>query len=68
MSKLADNRPQEIGAVELSKAYEYLDELRQSGETNMFGASPCGQRMFLLDYEDAKAVLKAWMQDFNKDE
>lgn len=68
MSKPADNRPQEIGGVELSKAYEYLDELRESGETNMFGASPYLQRVFMLNYEDAKAILVAWMQDFNKGE
>ena len=49
------------------KAYfEYLDELRESGETNMYGARPYLQDMFpeLGDKDDAEAVLKEWMATF----
>lgn len=49
------------------KAYfEYLDELRESGETNMFAARPYLQDMFpeLENKRDAGAVLKEWMDAF----
>jgi hypothetical protein len=42
----------------------YLDELRDSGVTNMFGATPYLQRKFGLSQRDAKTVLVAWMETF----
>ena len=48
----------------MEKYFEYLDQLRQSGITNMFGAVPYLQKEFLeLSFERNKAtkVLKAWM-------
>ena len=44
--------------------YEYLDHLRDSGVTNMFGAVPyLKSRFFELYVDEARAreVLKAWM-------
>lgn len=50
------------------KAYfSYLDELRESGETNMWGARPYLQDMFPeLEHEDAGAVLLEWMSTFGE--
>lgn len=42
--------------------YEFLDDLRDSGVTNMFGAAPYLQREFGLDRNKAKDVLLAWMK------
>jgi len=54
---------------------EYLDMLRDSGETNMFGASiyltgEMGmtglEDVELLSYEEAIEVLSYWMKTFDK--
>ena len=46
--------------------FDFLDELRESGITNMFGAGAFLEDEFpeLSKYE-AKAVLMAWMDSFN---
>jgi hypothetical protein len=44
----------------------YLDELRQSGETNMFWASPYLTSRFGLDKEDARRILDYWMKTFGE--
>lgn len=44
----------------------YLDELRESGETNMFGASPYLEGEFGLNRRDAKAYLIHWMETFGE--
>ena len=40
----------------------YLDELRDSGVTNMFGAAPYLQREFGLEKREAREILAKWMQ------
>lgn len=45
---------------------EYLDALRESLVTNMFGAAPYLQRDFGLSRADAKAVLMEWMETFEQ--
>jgi hypothetical protein len=42
----------------------YLDELRESGEINMFGATPYLQNEFGLDKKEARAVMLAWFESF----
>lgn len=60
MSNLQINRP----AVVEDEHLTFLDELRESGETNMFGASPYLQAEFGLERKDAKEVLLYWMKTF----
>lgn len=48
----------------MNEYFSYLDVLRESGVTNMFGASPYLQREFGLDRREAQKVLKAWMESF----
>ena len=50
--------------------FDYLKGLRQSGETNMYGATSYLQREFpeLRRVEDAKAVLLAWFRSFESDD
>jgi hypothetical protein len=40
----------------------FLNRLRESGETNMFGAAPFVQCAFDLTRGEAKQVLMDWMQ------
>jgi hypothetical protein len=46
--------------------FEYLDALRDSGVTNMFGAGPYLQEAFGLSRYEAKDVVLAWMQTFRE--
>ena len=48
--------------------YRFLDSLRESGQTNMFGAAPYLAEMFDLDRREARKVLKDWMAQFGKEE
>ena len=45
---------------------QFLDDLRDSGVTNMFGAAPYLQREFGLDPRDARDVLLDWMENYGK--
>jgi hypothetical protein len=45
----------------MNEYFEYLEELRKSGETNMFGAAPYLQQEFGLDRREARAILMEWM-------
>ena len=51
----------------LDEHLEYLDELRESGETNMFAAQP----YLMADYPDleekeAREILSYWMKTFSE--
>jgi len=41
--------------------YIFLNRLRESGATNMFGAAPYLQNTFDLDRKTASNVLTSWM-------
>ncbi len=41
--------------------YKYLEELRQSGIVNMYGASPYLQEEYGLTRKDANEILTNWM-------
>lgn len=43
---------------------EYLDELRESGITNMFGASPYLAEEFFLDEKESREIVSEWMRSF----
>lgn len=58
----------ELGAETLTEAFEYLDDLRQSGETNMYGAPAYVERDLLLGRREASSVTKFWMDTFSLDE
>ena len=44
----------------------YLDDLRESGETNMYGAVPYLQRDFGLLQEDASTILSYWVTSLSE--
>lgn len=51
---------------QLTEYLEYLDGLRESGITNMYGATPYLMEEFELDRREAGAVLVEWMQTFSE--
>lgn len=44
---------------------EYLNFLRESGATNMFGATPYVIEEFGLEKSEARRILSLWMKNFN---
>ena len=40
----------------------YLNRLRESGETNMWGASPYLQEQFFISRKEASKILTEWME------
>jgi len=57
----------EADRVEQIEHYAYLDELRLSGVTNMWEASPYLREEFNLTKARAGEVLSAWMKQFGKE-
>lgn len=55
----------EINQENLEAMFYYLDELRESGSTNMFGAAPHLEQEFELGHKDALKVLTMWMSTFD---
>ena len=45
-----------------SEYFKFLDELRESGVTNMFGAGPFLEEAFGLSHKEAQVVLVDWMR------
>lgn len=55
----------------MEKYFEYLNALRNSGMTNMYGAVPFLQQEFPeLSFDRARAqeILRAWMASFSDNE
>jgi len=46
------------------KCFDYLERLRQSGVTNMFGACPYLERRFKITHKEASDVLSKWMRNY----
>lgn len=42
----------------------FLDALRESGQTNMFGAAPYIAEMFEVSMQQARQILTYWMRTF----
>ena len=46
--------------------FDFLENLRDSGVTNMFGAPPYLQREFGFQEAESRAWLSVWMKSFSK--
>ncbi len=55
-------KPEELEEEHL----DYLDELRESGVTNMFGARPYLEETFNLTSKEASQILSYWMKTFSE--
>jgi hypothetical protein len=47
---------------------KYLDDLRKSGVTNMFGAGAYVKEMFDVGSHEANAIVGYWMDTFGKED
>jgi len=45
--------------------YRWLEDLRQSGITNMYGATPYLKEAFPEVRNDAQRILGSWMKNYN---
>ena len=55
--------------IELPKeehVFEFLDELRESGVTNMYGASPYIREAFDVTRYEANRLLTKWMETYSE--
>lgn len=67
LNKIFNSDYQGILKEETPNEYtEFLDELRESGVTNMFGAGIYLQNEFCLDKKEAREILTEWMKNFKK--
>lgn len=48
----------------MKQYFEYLNDLRDSGVTNMFGAAVYLQRDFGLSRQESRDILLKWMESF----
>jgi len=55
------------GKVLTQEHHDYLIELRDSGETNMWGAAPYIEREFGVPRADAKTILLEWIEYMSKE-
>ena len=51
----------EISNDEKENIFDYLEDLRDSGQINMFGASPYIVEAFGLNKYQAREILSEWM-------
>lgn len=62
MNEVKQVRPKEA----TDEVIEYLDDLRDSGVTNMFGAGAYLQEGFGFSRTEARAALRYWMDTFSE--
>ena len=48
------------------EVYLYLEQLRETGETNMFGAGVYLEKHFELPKHEAREYLSDWMRQYNE--
>lgn len=48
--------------AQMREYFKFLDDLRENGVTNMFGAVPYLKDVFGLNYVEAREVLLSWMK------
>ena len=58
----------EISNDEKENIFDYLEDLRDSGQINMFGASPYIVEAFGLNKYQAREILSEWMYGYECEE
>ena len=56
-----------MNLTRMTKCFSYLDNLRVSGITNMYGARPYLAKAMRLSDDDARIVLHDWLRTFSRD-
>lgn len=55
-----------MSSYSYEEVYTFLDNLRESGIVNMFGAGPYVKDAFNLSGPEARKLLTGWMQAYGK--
>ena len=50
--------------IDKEEMFEYLNTLRETGVTNMFGASPYLQQACGIERREAKTILLEWRKNY----
>lgn len=58
---------EDFSEEEMAEFIEYLDDLRESGETNLLAAAPYLRDQFGLTKQESRDVLFHWMENFGKE-
>ena len=53
-------------AIVTDEHLDYLNELRESGVTNMYGAGPYLVRAFVISQKESHEILQYWMKSFSE--
>jgi hypothetical protein len=64
--KMSKETKKERPEIVTDEHLEYLDWLRDSGQTNMFGAGQYLEMKFDVSKRDAKTILLYWMDSFSE--
>lgn len=51
-----------------NKYWIFLEELRRSGVTNMYGSAPYVEREFGVSHKEAIKIVSDWMKNYNRDD
>ena len=51
----------------MEEYFEFLDDLRETGDINMFGAAGVLVEVFDITKQEAREILSAWMKQFRKE-
>lgn len=54
----------EISNNEKENIFDYLEDLKESGQINMFGAAPYIAEVFDLNKRQAREILSEWMNSY----
>lgn len=52
--------------IDKEEVFDFLDALRESGATNMYGARPYIEDEFGVDKKEAGGLLSEWMRTFEE--
>lgn len=55
-----------MGKEKYEKEFKFLEELRQSGQTNMYGASPYLREEFNISKAESYEILNQWMTRYDE--
>ena len=66
--KIIFSKKRKKGSIMNNEYYEYLDDLRESGVVNMFGAGAYLEHQFGLSRYEAKDILIAWMKQYSRED
>ena len=56
----------EFNSEDLETYFAFLDNIREDGKINMFGAAPVLQEVYGLTRQESRKILLEWMDTFSQ--